>query len=58
MSKAAIFHTSAATLALFQTLTAKIMPDVEIMHIVEDAMIRTLTPCVWQVATRPSSARR
>ena len=40
MSKAAIFHTSAATLALFQTLTAKIMPDVEIMHIVEDAMIR------------------
>ena len=40
MSKVAIFHTSAATLALFQTLTAKIMPGVEIMHIVEDAMIR------------------
>lgn len=40
MSKAAIFHTSAATLALFQTLTAKIMPEVEIMHIVEDSMIR------------------
>ena len=40
MSKVAIFHTSAATLALFQTLTAKIMPEVEIMHIVEDAMIR------------------
>jgi len=40
MSKAAIFHTSAATLGLFQTLTAKIMPEVEIMHIVEDAMIR------------------
>ena len=40
MSKAAIFHTSAATLNLFQTLSAKIMPDVEIMHIVEDSMIR------------------
>ena len=40
MTKVAIFHTSAATLNLFQTLTAKIMPDVEIMHIVEDAMIR------------------
>jgi aspartate/glutamate racemase len=38
--KAAIFHTSAATLALFQTLTAKIMPDVEIMHIVEESMIK------------------
>ena len=40
MTKAAIFHTSSATLNLFQTLTAKIMPDVEIMHIVEDSMIR------------------
>lgn len=40
MSKAAIFHTSAATLSVFQAMTAKIMPDVEIMHIVEDAMIR------------------
>lgn len=38
--KAAIFHTSAATLGLFQNLTAKIMPEVEIMHIVEDSMIR------------------
>jgi Asp/Glu/hydantoin racemase len=38
--KAAIFHTSAATLGLFQGLAAKIMPDVEIMHIVEDSMIR------------------
>jgi len=38
--KAAIFHTSAATLGLFQTLSAKVMPDVEIMHIVEDSMIR------------------
>lgn len=40
MTKAAIFHTSAATLNLFQTLSARIMPDVEIMHIVEDSMIR------------------
>ena len=40
MTKAALLHTSAATLALFQSLTAKIMPGVEIMHIVEDAMIR------------------
>ena len=40
MTKAAMFHTSAATLSLFQTLTAKIMPEVEVMHIVEDAMIR------------------
>ena len=40
MTKAAIFHTSAATLGLFQNLSAKIMPEVEIMHIVEDSMIR------------------
>lgn len=40
MSKAAIFHTSAATLSVFQALTTKIIPEVEIMHIVEDAMIR------------------
>lgn len=40
MTKVAIFHTSAATLNLFQTLSASIMPDVEIMHIVEDSMIR------------------
>ncbi len=40
MTKAAILHTSAATLGLFQTLTAKFMPDVEIVHIVEESMIR------------------
>ena len=40
MAKAAIFHTSAATLGLFQTLTAKFMPDVEIVHFVEESMIR------------------
>ncbi|WP_263770772.1 aspartate/glutamate racemase family protein [Propionivibrio soli] len=38
--KAAIFHTSSATLGLFQSLAAKTMPDVEVMHIVEDSMIR------------------
>ena len=40
MTKAAILHTSAATLGLFQTLTAKFMPDVEIVHFVEESMIR------------------
>ncbi|MBS1155070.1 MAG: Asp/Glu racemase [Proteobacteria bacterium] len=40
MTKVAIFHTSAATLSLFQSLTARIMPDVQIMHIIEDSMIR------------------
>jgi aspartate/glutamate racemase len=40
MTKAALFHTSAATLGVFQPLIAKIMPEVEFMHIVEDAMIR------------------
>ncbi len=40
MKKAAIFHTSAGTLALMQNLTKEIMPDVEIMHIVEDSMIK------------------
>lgn len=40
MKKAAIFHTSTGTLAIMQTLAKEIMPDVEIMHIVEDSMIR------------------
>lgn len=40
MKKAAIFHTSTGTLAMMQALTTDIMPDVEIMHIVEDSMIR------------------
>jgi len=39
MKKAAIFHTSTGTLALMQTLTKQFMPDVTIMHIVEDSMI-------------------
>ena len=65
MSKAAIFHTSAATLALFQSLTAKIMPDVEIMHLVEDAMIRDVmknggpTPAInARIAAYVQSAER
>ncbi len=40
MKKAAIFHTSTGTLALMQSLTKAIMPDAEIMHIVEDSMIK------------------
>ena len=40
MTKAAIFHTSAATLNLFQNLTASTMPGVEIVHFVEESMIR------------------
>lgn len=65
MSKAAIFHTSAATLGLFQNLTARIMPDVEIMHIVEDAMIRDVmknggpTPAInARIAAYVQSAER
>ncbi len=40
MKKAAIFHTSAGTLAMMQNLTKEIMPEVEIMHIVEDSLIK------------------
>lgn len=40
MKKVAIFHTAPATLASMQALAAKIMPDVEVMHIVEDSMIK------------------
>ncbi len=40
MTKAALFHTSAATLGLFQNLTATAMPEVEIVHFVEESMIR------------------
>ncbi len=40
MKKAAIFHTSVGTLALMQNLTKELMPDAEIMHIVEDSMIK------------------
>ena len=40
MTKAALFHTSAATLGLFQNLTANVLPGVEIVHFVEESMIR------------------
>lgn len=40
MAKAAILHTSAATLGVFQTLTASAMPGVEIVHFIEESMIR------------------
>ncbi len=39
MKKAAIFHTSQGTLGLMRSLAADLLPDVEIMHIVEDSMI-------------------
>ncbi|PWC17532.1 Asp/Glu racemase [Brenneria roseae subsp. roseae] len=39
MKKAAVFHTSKGTLAMVDELAKKIMPDVAIMHIVEDSMI-------------------
>lgn len=40
MKKIALFHTSAATLEMMTKLTSKIMPNVKIMHIVEDSMIK------------------
>ncbi|MFV0547800.1 MAG: aspartate/glutamate racemase family protein [Limnobaculum xujianqingii] len=40
MKKVALFHTSSATLAMIQELTAKFLPNVEIMHIIEDSMIK------------------
>lgn len=40
MTKAALLHTSAATLNLFQNLTAAVMPEVEVVHFVEESMIR------------------
>lgn len=40
MSKAAIFHTTSVTIAPLQALTKQIMPEVEIVNIAEDGMIR------------------
>ena len=40
MKKVAMLHTSAATLAMMQQLIADIMPDVEVMHLVEESMIK------------------
>ncbi|OCG06901.1 Asp/Glu racemase [Gilliamella sp. wkB178] len=40
MKKIALFHTSAATLDTMTKLTTQIIPDVKVMHIVEDSMIK------------------
>ncbi|WP_114194218.1 aspartate/glutamate racemase family protein [Edaphovirga cremea] len=40
MKKIAIFHTSSATLGMMQNLIADHMPQAEVMHIVEDSMIK------------------
>ncbi len=40
MPKAAIFHTNTATLPVMKDLVAEMMPQVEVMHIVEDSMIK------------------
>ncbi|ELN4156168.1 aspartate/glutamate racemase family protein [Citrobacter braakii] len=40
MKKVAMLHTSAATLTMMQQLIADIMPDVEVMHLVEESMIK------------------
>ena len=40
MSKVCIFHTGISTFAPLQALAQELMPGVEFMHIVEDAMIK------------------
>ena len=40
MKKVAMLHTSAATLTMMQQLIADIMPDVEVIHLVEESMIK------------------
>ena len=40
MKKVAMLHTSAATLTMMQQLITDIMPDVEVMHLVEESMIK------------------
>lgn len=40
MKKIAMLHTSSATLAMVQQLIADIMPEVEVMHLVEESMIK------------------
>ena len=40
MKKVALFHTSVATIESMTKLTKQIIPDVQIMHIVEDSMIK------------------
>ncbi|WP_054179806.1 aspartate/glutamate racemase family protein [Trabulsiella odontotermitis] len=40
MKKIAMLHTSAATLAMMQQLIADIMPQADVMHLVEESMIK------------------
>ena len=40
MSKVCIFHTGISTFAPLQALAQELMPGVEFMHIVEDALIK------------------
>lgn len=40
MKKIAMLHTSSATLAMMHQLIADIMPEVEVMHLVEESMIK------------------
>lgn len=40
MKKAAIFHTTAVTIAPLQALAKELMPDAEIINLAEDGMIR------------------
>lgn len=40
MKKIAMLHTSSATLAMMQQLIADIMPEVEVIHLVEESMIK------------------
>lgn len=39
MSKIAIFHTNCATPPVMKKLATKLLPDVEVLHIIEDSMI-------------------
>ncbi|HEM7925326.1 TPA: aspartate/glutamate racemase family protein [Citrobacter farmeri] len=40
MKKIAMLHTSSATLAMMQQLIGDIMPEAEVMHLVEESMIK------------------
>jgi Asp/Glu/hydantoin racemase len=40
MSKVCILHTTISTVAPLQALAAELLPDVEFMHLVEDALIK------------------
>ena len=40
MKKIAMLHTSSATLAMMQQLIGDIMPEADVMHLVEESMIK------------------